>query len=300
MSRITHVRAGLGAIVAVLATASPAIAQAPLPPPVAGVSVNVERVKGDVLVKCPGDADFVTLSAPRQIPLGCDVDTREGTVRVTSAHSDGQTQSGEFWDGVFKLTQTGDIVVLTLDGALECGGGRGATAAARAFRGRRVWGKGKGRFQTVGRRGSASTRGTTWETADSCHNSTEITVTVGVIDVHDDVRNRTVTVRAGQTYVAGSYGDGNCDRSPFQAQFFTRGLKGSAYVKSSKRVSCETANDVLADFGSKPKGKHKKKGDRFGLGEFTCTVTLVKKSFGKLARYARCVQGGRAFVVGWA
>jgi hypothetical protein len=182
-------------------------AQAP-PPPVAGASVNVAPVKGTVLVQCPGEPAFTRLTAPRQIPLGCDVDTRKGTVGLTSARTDGALQSGEFWDGLVHITQEADFAVLTLQGPLDCAshdrsvpGGR---AAAARRRGRGLWGTGKGRFRIVGRRGSASARGTTWETADTCADTTAFRVTESVVDVRDFVKNRTVAVSAGKTYVAGT------------------------------------------------------------------------------------------------
>jgi hypothetical protein len=240
--RMPSPRVALTAVaVALFALACPphALAQAPLAPPVAGVSVNLAPVKGTVLVQCPGEPAFAPLTAPRQIPLGCDVDTSDGTVSLTTARRDGTTQTGSFWDGLFTISQDGDVGVLTLSGKLACGGHRDATAAKkRKRRGRRMWGTGKGRFRTTGRRGSASTRGTTWLTEDSCESTTAVSVREGVVDVRDFVRRKTVAVKAGQTYVAGSY------RSCGNLQFTPN--SGDALVRiSAAGLSCGSARGAL-------------------------------------------------------
>jgi LCCL domain len=66
---------------------------------------------------------------------------------------------------------------------------------------RRLWGKGKGRFRTKGRYSTASVRGTTWLTQDSCE-GTRTSVTSGVVSVFDSVKKKTVLVRAGRSYLA--------------------------------------------------------------------------------------------------
>jgi hypothetical protein len=59
-------------------------------------------------------------------------------------------------------------------------------------------------------------------TADTCADTTVFRVTESVVDVRDFVRNRTVAVRAGQTYVAGRP---------------TRRLTGPSRVKVGSMVS---------------------------------------------------------------
>jgi hypothetical protein len=187
---------------ALAVAAAPALA-APAPP-VPGVTVNVAPVKGSVLVRCPPETAFTPLTEARQILLGCEVDARDGTVELTSARADGTPQSGEFRDGLFAIAQEDDVAVLTLSGPLECSGHpRGASAAKKKRRGRRLWGRSKGRFRTVGRRGSASTRGTEWLTEDSCAKTTAFTVTESVVDVRDFVKRKTIAVKAGEKYIAG-------------------------------------------------------------------------------------------------
>lgn len=68
--------------------------------------------------------------------------------------------------------------------------------------GRRLWGSGKGSFRTKGERGSASVRGTEWLVADRCDDNTFFKVKTGVVSVRDFVEKRTLTLRAGGTYVA--------------------------------------------------------------------------------------------------
>jgi hypothetical protein len=282
------------AVVALGAASAPttAGAQAP-PPPVAGASVNVAAVKGTVLVQCPGEPAFAPLTAPRQIPLGCDVDTRAGTVSLTSARRSGAIQSGEFWDGLFRVSQVGDFAVLTLGGALDCSGRRsdGAGTAANRGLGRVTWGKGKGRFRVVGRRGSASTRGTTWSTTDSCHNSTAIKVTVGVVDVRDFAKNKTVAVRAGETYEAGDRGDGKCK---FRASPVSR---PELYVQRTSVVTCDEAFAVIKKYGTRPGGYPLGKGRRFKLGSYGCVFTENRSGEGSEAWLARCVSGRKVFLV---
>ena len=66
---------------------------------------------------------------------------------------------------------------------------------------RRLWGDGKGRFRSDGRFGSAGVRGTIWLTEDRC-DGTLVRVRQGSVDVRDIPRRRTVTVSAGEVYLA--------------------------------------------------------------------------------------------------
>ena len=101
-------------------------AQVPVPPvpavvpaPVVGVAVNVRVVRGKVLLKLPvgvasasartsqKGTSFVPLEQARQIPVGSLLDTRRGTVRLTSARDTrGTTQTGDFASGIFQVKQS--------------------------------------------------------------------------------------------------------------------------------------------------------------------------------------------------
>ena len=66
---------------------------------------------------------------------------------------------------------------------------------------RRLWGSGKGRYQTSGKFASATIRGTFWLVADYC-NGTLVKVRSGTVVVRDFVKNKTVVIKSGQSYFA--------------------------------------------------------------------------------------------------
>lgn len=175
----------------------------PLPPPVVGKKVNVLPASGTVKVRRPGSGSFKVLRAGQQLPVGTSVDVTKGRVTlVAAANKAGATMQGGFYDGTFKLTQTKGakpVTTLRLTDKLSCGSGK-ATAAAKRKK-RRLWGDGKGRFRTSGSFSSATVRGTKWLVEDTC-TSTTTQVKRGSVTVRDEVRNRTVIVKAGRKYVA--------------------------------------------------------------------------------------------------
>jgi Bacterial Ig-like domain len=183
-----------------------------LPPPVAGQSFNVQPVSGVVTFRC-GNGPERRLEEAEQLPVGCRIDARRGKVRITSAAGNGKTQSAVFHGGVFKVIQKAGrrpVTELRLVGKLEnCPRGRRSSATASgplglaaAKRGRRLWGDGKGRFRTRGRRSAATVTGTKWLVEDRCDTSTFTKVTRGRVDVRDFARRRTIKLRAGQSYLA--------------------------------------------------------------------------------------------------
>ena len=66
---------------------------------------------------------------------------------------------------------------------------------------RQLWGNGSGHFRTKGRYAAATVRGTNWLTADRC-DGTQVKVRRGVVAVLDIPLRKTVTVRAGKSYLA--------------------------------------------------------------------------------------------------
>ena len=78
---------------------------------------------------------------------------------------------------------------------------RVATDARRARRVRRLWGDGKGRFQTNGKYSAATVVGTKWLVEDRCK-STLTRVARGKVKVRNFVKRKTVIVRAGTRYTA--------------------------------------------------------------------------------------------------
>ena len=173
------------------------------PPPVLGQSVDIAPVSGTVRVRERGTARFHVLTAADSIPVGSSVDTVRGRVNLTSAKKGGGTQSAQFYDGQFKVTQSrrSGIADLKLEGALRCGRRGARVAERRRRRHRRLWGHGKGRYSTTGHNGSATVRGTFWLTEDRCA-GTFFKVRQGVVVVRDFTRHRKVILKAGQSYLA--------------------------------------------------------------------------------------------------
>jgi hypothetical protein len=190
--------------------------------PALGRRVAVEPVSGSVRISLPparrsGGATaaqvrgrrFVPLRAERTIPVGSLVDTRRGTVRMTSARNRrGTTQTGDFSGGVFEVVQarrgSGRTDLVLKGGSFRrCGAGSSAivNAARSRRRVRRLRGNASGRFRTRGRYASATVRGTDWTLTDRC-DGTLTTVRRGSVDVRDFNRHRTVRVRAGRRYLA--------------------------------------------------------------------------------------------------
>jgi hypothetical protein len=170
--------------------------------PVLGRSLAVGPRQGSVRVLKPHGRKFEPLAAGSNVPTGSVVDASEGTVALTSAlDRHGKTQTGEFTGGRFLVRQSkGGMVDIYLRGSL--GSCRARTASIARKRSRALWGRDHhGRFRTHGATSVATVRGTHWLTEDTCA-GTVTKVTSGVVSVRDQVRHRTVTVRAGHSYLA--------------------------------------------------------------------------------------------------
>ena len=177
-------------------------------PPVPGVIVGAQAVAGKVLVKEPGTNKFVALTGTTEIPVGSQVDTLRGTVRLTAALGGGKTNTANFYQGVFTILQKrarGALTTLRLDGGSfrNCGrAGQALSTQAKSRRPvRRLWGSGKGNFATRGKYSSATVRGTKWLTQDRC-DGTLTRVLQGIVRVQDFRARKTVNVRAGRSYLA--------------------------------------------------------------------------------------------------
>jgi CSLREA domain-containing protein len=179
------------------------VRQQQLPPPQPGKNVNALPKTGTVRVKLPGSDTFVLLDEDRQIPLGTIVDVRNGRVTIVAAAGNGQT--ADFYDGLFKLSQTKGmkpITVLTLVEKLTACKAKGkASIAAKKRTKRRLWGDGKGRFRTKGKNSAATVLGTKWLVEDRC-TSTLTRVRRGKVMVRDFVKKKTVIVKRGKKYIA--------------------------------------------------------------------------------------------------
>jgi hypothetical protein len=131
--------------------------------------------------------------------MGSTIDATNGTVQITVALPNGTTETGEFYDGEFVVTQAADgRVTATLTGGSFAGcpappkaskhkTGTVELIAARATKKpstavRSLWGNAHGDFTTKGRYGSAAVSGTIWLTQDRC-NGTYFKVTKDTIVV---------------------------------------------------------------------------------------------------------------------
>jgi hypothetical protein len=206
----------------------------PPPPPVPGKSVVVRVVSGEVFVKYPPGytaratapaQGFVPFKGAANIPVGSQVDTKKGRIALTSASDTAgvKTQSSDFYQGIFQVKQTvpkkkpakptaltTDIVMKGQIARSQCAPLKGARAAAVTAKKKKkgpkavlgqLWGSGKGKFRTAGKYSSATVRGTIWLVQDRCE-GTLTKVVRGTVRVRDNRRKKTVTVKAGHSYLA--------------------------------------------------------------------------------------------------
>ncbi len=160
---------------------------------------------GTVLIRLK-NGKFRKLGANEAIPLGSEIDATKGRVRLTSASGPGgATQTADFYQGAFRVTQTRGnkpITQLALSARLSCGKkSTKAQASAKKKKVRRLWGDGKGSFRTRGRNAAATVRGTKWLTEDRC-DSTKITVKRGKVLVRDFLKRKNFLIKKGHSYVA--------------------------------------------------------------------------------------------------
>jgi hypothetical protein len=186
-------------------------ATAGVAPPVAGKSFDASPAGGKVYFKCRGHSRQ-RLTGGVNLPVGCLVDARKGKVKIISAAngSSTKTKSAIFYEGQFKVREkrsSKPVTELRLAGKLAGCSHKSAKSsdvrdARRRRRGRRLWGRGRGRFRSRGRRSAASVRGTTWFVQDRCDGSTLTKVRKGKVKVRDFVKHKTITLKKGQSYVA--------------------------------------------------------------------------------------------------
>ena len=187
-------------------------------------------VSGTVLIKYPAgkapaggsSTKFAPLTGAVNIPMGSVIDTTKGRIALTSAADTGgkKTQTAEFYDGIFQVKQSvpkkkpkkpaaliTDLVMKGQIARSQCAPLKGARSASadkkkgpKAVLGK-LWGSGKGKFRTDGKYSSATVRGTIWLVQDQC-NGTLTKVKRGTVAVRDFKRKKTVSVKAGHSYLA--------------------------------------------------------------------------------------------------
>ena len=204
----------------------------PPPPPKLGGSFNAEPVKGLVFVEINGK--FIPITEVRQIPNGAIINALHGTVALIMAAGGNSTanvsqaakakskkpkakvttQKGTFGGAVFKVTQdhSGLATLSLVEGASFAGAptyascqthsGKATVAALSKKTLQLLKGSDNhGKFRTKGRYAAATVRGTVWSIADRC-DGTLTHVTRGTVVVSDLVRHKSITVRAGHSYLA--------------------------------------------------------------------------------------------------
>jgi hypothetical protein len=181
------------------------------PPPTLGTSVAAEAVTGSVLVQVPGAKGFAVLDPSELLPVGATVDATRGRITLRAAvGTDGTSQTGTFWGGVFTVQQSArerGMTELSLASPPTCDRMRPRPGVAQAkerppSRSVRLWGSDShGRFRTRGLNSVATVRGTRWLTQETCA-GTLTRVAAGAVAVRDLRAGRTVVVRAGHQYLA--------------------------------------------------------------------------------------------------
>lgn len=201
--------------------------------PVLGRSFNAVPVSGLVYVRLPGSRSvtlpgplrtgpgFVPLTEVRNLPSGTEIDARAGTIKlITASGNRGKLQSGTFNGGIFSVKQgrfghNKGLVTLKLLEGLFAGAPSYASCKARTAEAgppvARIAVSGsvlstlhahsRGSYSSSGHYGSATSRGTAWTVSDRC-DGTLITVQKDVVVVRDFVRHTTITLHAGQHYLA--------------------------------------------------------------------------------------------------
>ncbi len=186
---------------------------ASVPAPVLGQKGNVAPVSGKVLVKVPGSNSFVALSTLTQIPFGSVIDATNGHVSVTGALPGGGTETGEFFEGEFVLSQESNGTILaTLTGGdfavcprryripPHASTARIASASGKHVV-RKLWANAHGKFSTKGNYAAGAVQGTEWLTEDLCE-GTLIRVTRDKVAVTNFVNHKHVEVHTGHHYLA--------------------------------------------------------------------------------------------------
>jgi len=200
-------------------------------PPKVGETVIARVVSGVVFFRPPGGsarargrgrgaqapAGFTPVKGAEVIPVGSTIDAVQGRVALTSvktasiANTTQTVQKADFYAGIFQVRQKHatrpltDIVLKSASFPRVCGAGPRAVIGTAA-KGRnkvvtQLGGNGKGNFRTIGRHSAATVRGTIWLTQERC-DGTLTSVTRGVVSVRDLGTGRTVSVRAGSSYLA--------------------------------------------------------------------------------------------------
>jgi hypothetical protein len=203
--------------------------------PTLGRTFNVSTVSGLVLIKVHGV--FIPLTELTQIPKNTVINALHGTLSLTSAVPGGHpaadtaaakgkkhkgssktsTQKGNFGGAIFKISQAtggpskGQVTLTIVENAFKgaptystCKKGKAADATVAKSSSKTLQllhASAKGKFTTKGRYGAATVLGTKWTISDRCDGTLIHDVTDSV-KVTDFVHHKTITLHAGQSYLA--------------------------------------------------------------------------------------------------
>jgi len=200
--------------------------------PTLGKTFNVSTVSGLVLVKIHGV--FIPLTELTQIPKNTEINALHGTLSLITAggskpaadiaKAKGKkgkgkttTQSGTFGGAIFKISQAtggankGLATLAIVEGAFKgapsyslCTKHKAADATAAKASSKTLQllkASAKGKFSTKGKYSAATVLGTKWTEADRCDGSLTHDITDSV-KVTDFVHHKTITLHAGQSYLA--------------------------------------------------------------------------------------------------
>jgi hypothetical protein len=192
----------------------------------------VEVLSGEIFVKLPASASarrlaqaplsgFVPLKGIAALPVGTVVDARKGSLAMQSTvdgrriGAGGRRQSATLAAGIFLIRQRKltpgartriptDLVLQSAPGAEQACVRTGASGPIKG-RGRNTVrtltaGTEKGLFRIVGAAGISTATDATWVTQDRC-DGTRTDVGKGHVSVLDRASGKTVTVKAGRSYL---------------------------------------------------------------------------------------------------
>ena len=193
-------------------------------PPVAGVSMLVQAVSGEVYVRLPSRgtrglrqaASFVPLKGIAALPIGTEVDTRKGTISLQTAGNGydpasarAQRQQATLSAAMFKIRQARVLkgvaksAAIPTDLALQtppeatraCVGSRPLKGAVRTLSATV-----KGYFRTIAGASTTTARNATFNVSDRCE-GTLTEVGRGKVSVAVKGRKKPITVTAGHAYL---------------------------------------------------------------------------------------------------
>jgi DNA-binding beta-propeller fold protein YncE len=195
--------------------------------PTIGETFNLAPVSGLVFVLVHGQ--LVPLTQVEEIPSGTVIDALHGTfeliislgggsARDASAHGKPKTQSGKFGGAVVRIHQLKSgrnkalTTVMMVESAFKgapaqsicTAPGSAADAHAAKLNSKVIQllhASAHGKFATSGRYSAATVRGTVWDTIARC-DGTLVKAIKDEVEVTDFIRHKTITLHAGQSYLA--------------------------------------------------------------------------------------------------